>query len=236
MLIALLYHRVNAKRYSSPYETLREHLTYLARNYPIVVPGDKIPFFKLNICISFDDAYFDFYHFVFPLLKELNIRAVLAVPTQHIQERVSMPADERLQSSDKKVALCSWEELREMVKSGLVHIASHTHTHSSLVNSDIDLKLEIEESKKTLEEKLGIKINSFAYPMGQFNTKIHKLVKNNYRYVMRIGNGCNFSWHNINDIIYRIPSDNPPSENAPLKLKKFISYFWFFFLNSIRNR
>ena len=30
---------------------------------------------------AFDDGFYDFYHYVFPILKKLKIKALLAIPT-----------------------------------------------------------------------------------------------------------------------------------------------------------
>ncbi len=246
MLLTFLYHRVSIGKYANTEKQIYEHLKYLSQKYKIVIPQDKINLFKLNICLTFDDAYFDFYKYVFPLLKNLKIKAVLAVPIKFIQEdtylddktRLSVTYHEAMKNDNykTKVPFCSWKEIKEMHDSGLVYIASHSYNHKNLLKDKVDFNLEIKESKKFLEKKLNTKIDTFVYPLGKFNEEIHKCVKKHYKYVMRIGSAINFSWQNITGITYRIISDNLKSKEEHLKIKRYISYLWFFFLNSFRKR
>ncbi|MBN2479464.1 MAG: polysaccharide deacetylase family protein [Parachlamydiales bacterium] len=246
MLLTFLYHRVNEGKYSSSKDIMQNHLIYLKNHYKIVVPKDKINPFKLNICLTFDDGYYDFYKFVFPLLKKLNIQAVLAIPIKYILDDTNVDPNIRLSCTYHeamkddnfitKAPFCTWKEIQEMVDSKLVKIASHSYTHKNLLKDKIDLNKEILESKNFLQNKLNIEVDTFVYPLGKFNEDIHKFAKRHYKYVMRIGSAINFSWQNITGITYRIISDNLKSENEYLKPKKFISYLWFFFLNTFRRR
>jgi len=245
MLLTFSYHRVNNGKYSNLQNILEEHLTYLAKNYNIVAPQDNLPFYKLNICLSFDDGFYDFYKYVFPVLKKLKIKALLAIPIKYILDettidpkiRLSVGYREAMQGDiyKTKAPFCTWQEIKQMVDSKLVEIASHSYNHVNLIDN-ADLDLEIIESKKILEEKLSTKIDTFVYPLGKFNDQVHKKVKKHYKYAMRLGSAINFSWQNISSITYRVISDNLKSKNENLKLKNFISYFWFFFLNTLRRR
>lgn len=246
MLLTFLYHRVNKGKYANDKEMMKSHLLHLAKNYKIIVPGDKISFFKKNVCISFDDAYFDFYHYVYPLLKELNIKAILAVPIRFIIDKTNVSAEERLavpyhlaMKDDvyiKKVPFCTWEEIIEMSNSGHVDIACHSYNHKNLLDKDVDLNKEIIESKILLEKKINKKVSTFIYPLGKFNKQIHNLVKKHYKYAMRIGSTWNLSWQNTSGITYRIISDSLSSIDQYLSPKYYISYLWFYLLNSFRRR
>ena len=246
MILTFLYHRIGNSKYSNSIEMLEKHLSYLKKKYNIVLPGETSAPIQVNICLSFDDAYFDFYHFVFPLLKKLNIKALLAVPVKYILESTTVDPDVRLSVPHKMATddniyksfapFCTWKELNEMAKSGLVQIACHSFSHKNLLLKELDLKLEIIESKKILENKLNLKISTFVYPLGKFNRKIHKLTKKHYIYAMRIGSSFNLSWQNINKIGYRINSDNLKSIDQNLKFSKMASYLWFYFLNVVRGR
>jgi peptidoglycan/xylan/chitin deacetylase (PgdA/CDA1 family) len=246
MLLTFLYHHVGNSKYSNSKEMLETHFAYLKKNYKIVVPNEKLSPFRINICLSFDDAYFDFYHFVFPLLKKLNIKAVLAVPVKYIVDsqdidpakRLSVPHNQATNEEiyKAKAPFCTWNELDEMAKSGLVHIASHSYSHKNLLAQEVDLNLEIIESKKKLEQNLNIEISTFVYPLGKFNRNIHKMTMKHYKYAMRIGSSFNFSWQNINKINYRIISDNLKYVDQNLRFFKFFSYIWFYLSNTLRGR
>ena len=67
-----------------------------------------------------------------------------------------------------KYAPCSWNELREMMNSGLVDIGSHTVTHPILSSlTDEESWQELTVSRAQIEEALGRKINSFCFPNGK---------------------------------------------------------------------
>ena len=246
MILTFLYHRINDIKYSNSDLMIEEHLKYISEKYNIVVPGDKINPFKINVCLTFDDGFYDFYHFVFPILKKLKIKALLALPIKYILEDTNVSPKERLSLSYKeatkdnnfinKAPFCTWKEINEMQASKLVKIASHSYSHQELTKDGIDLDFEIIESKKILENKLNIHVDTFVYPLGKFNEKVHKKVKENYKYAMRIGSALNISWQNFNSITYRIISDDLKTKKENLKLKNYISYIWFFFLNTFRKR
>ncbi|NGX52819.1 MAG: Poly-beta-1,6-N-acetyl-D-glucosamine N-deacetylase [Candidatus Anoxychlamydiales bacterium] len=245
MLLTFSYHRINSDKYSNSYKIIEEHLTHIASKYKVVLPGDKLNPFKLNICLSFDDAFYDFYKYVYPLLKKLQIKAVLALPIKYILDSTNVDDEIRLNVPYKdamkddiyktKAPFCSWQEIKEMVDSNLVEMASHSYNHVNLINSK-NLDLEIIKSKEIIEKKLQTEITTFVYPMGKFNEKIHEKVKEHYKYAMRLGSAINFSWKNISSITYRVMSDNLKTKNENLKVKNYISYFWFFFLNTFRRR
>lgn len=59
-----------------------------------------------------------------------------------------------------------WDEAREMLSGGMA-IGAHTHTHSRLSKlSEDDQRKELSLSRAIISEKLGIKVDSFAYPFG----------------------------------------------------------------------
>ena len=61
----------------------------------------------------------------------------------------------------------SWDEIREMVASGLCTIGGHTINHSSLAHIlKEEMKEEIKGCKDVLESSLNQEINCFAYPFG----------------------------------------------------------------------
>jgi peptidoglycan/xylan/chitin deacetylase (PgdA/CDA1 family) len=73
--------------------------------------------------------------------------------------------------------MLNWEQIREMVKQGIL-IGSHSISHPKLdLISDERLKEEIEGSKEKIEKEIGIKVKYFAYPKGRFNQKTISFLK-----------------------------------------------------------
>lgn len=75
----------------------------------------------------------------------------------------------------------SFDELKELNRSGLVSFGSHTVSHPILTKIPLKkAEFEIYESKKILEENLGIPIRFFSYPngdYGDFSEEIKEIVR-----------------------------------------------------------
>ena len=246
MMLAFLYHRVGDGKYANSPAAMEKHLSWIADRFRVVVPGDPLNRLSLDVCLTFDDATYDFYHYLFPLLKRLKLRALLSVPTHFIQhgttlepaERLAIPYSMAMKEDIHRThcPFCTWPELREMAQSGYVEIASHSIHHQNLLLPGLDLDQEIRGSKEILEQELGVPIRTFVYPLGKFNRPIHEQVKKHYEFAMRIGTAWNSSWQNMSGIIYRVISDNMISHDQPFRCSKKISYLWFYLLNTIRRR
>ncbi len=231
----LMYHRVGRGKYSNPYEMLASHLKFVKKHYPIVLPGDPLLPRKVSLCLCFDDASFDFYHFVFPLLKKLDLRVLLAVPPKYIlnsttltpEERLSVPYYLAMQEKmyEEKAPFATWEELKEMASSGCVEMASHSYSHPNLTYPYIDAEQEVVLSKKILEEKLPQAITSFVYPFGKVNGAIHRLVTRHYPYTFRIGGALNFNWKMGKFPLTRLSADNLTTPDAILSIRNLSRAF-----------
>lgn len=240
MLITLVFHRVSPINSKMPFEnsftSLQKLWLGLKKEYPLLLPGRKAPLFKTSFCLTVDDSFCDFYYYVFPFLQEYQIPVVLAIAPGLIQERSSCLWEERLSiptssafSLPIQEAFCSWEEIRQMVQSGLVYPASHSFSHKDLTK-ECDLEKEILESKKILEEKLHLPIDTFVYPFGKFNQKVKQMVKKHYFYQMRIGSCINFSWRSFSKLTYRMVWDG--KKKFYLQPRHFFSWMG----NVFRNR
>lgn len=108
-----------------------------------------------QVVITFDDGYQDFYRRAFPVLSQYGFSATVFLPTAYIGETPI---------SFKGRGCLTWAEVRELDHYGM-RFGSHTVTHPQLRElSCAAVKDEISGSKKTIEEKLGCEVDSFAYP------------------------------------------------------------------------
>jgi peptidoglycan/xylan/chitin deacetylase (PgdA/CDA1 family) len=77
--------------------------------------------------------------------------------------------------------LLTWAEIREMVRSGLVSVGSHTRSHMIVTRCGPErARMEMEESKRIIEEKTETACTTFCYPNGQpgdFNEKTGVLLR-----------------------------------------------------------
>ena len=124
--------------------TLSELKEYLLNNSPIP---------SKSIVITFDDGYMDNYYSAFPILKDFNMVATIFCITSNLDGTYYLSKD----------------AITEMSNYGL-DIQSHTVNHPHLNKMTYDEQLtELKESKKTLESMTGKKVDSIAYPFGDFN-------------------------------------------------------------------
>jgi len=234
MLLSLMYHHINSDKYSNSLELIEEHFQYISHNYRIIFPCEyKSNLNNTDLCLVFDDAYFDFYYYIFPLLKKYNIKALLSVPIKYILDEINIDTDKRLSLPHSEMmsgnnyidygCFCSWKEIVEMAKSGLVQIASHGFNHIKIDNiSQDELKFELYESKKIIEDRLGVVCDSFVYPYGNFNKEVLDEVNKYYDYNFAIANIYNFSIKN--NPIYRVYADDMKTYDELFLLNKKIKY------------
>jgi len=114
------------------------------------------------ILITIDDGHWDIYTDVLNILKKHQVKITAYI----------IPG--LLGGSD----FLTKEQLHALVKSGLVDIGAHTVHHLSLPDlSRAEMEYEIKESKKQLEDELGVTVSSFAYPNGAFDVQITDTVE-----------------------------------------------------------
>ena len=117
-----------------------------------------------RVAITFDDGYRDNFTHAFPFLSARNIPFTVFVTTRFIDGDSSV-----FHWSPHYAGLpaLSWQELRIMSEAGVL-IGSHTLTHPRLANcNDAALLSELRNSKLRIEEKLGLAVDTIAYPFGQ---------------------------------------------------------------------
>lgn len=152
---------------------------------------------KKYIIITVDDGYKDNYTILFPVLKRFNMKAVIFYVTG--VEYNTWTADSM---GEKRFDLMSESEVKELHESGLIEFGGHTLTHPSMVKlSDEDLKKEIERNKRDIEDIIGEKLVSFAYPYGHNSKRVQKAVEvAGYRYAVSTDSGTGFIDDNLYDI------------------------------------
>jgi peptidoglycan/xylan/chitin deacetylase (PgdA/CDA1 family) len=107
------------------------------------------------VVITFDDGYRDFHQNAFPVLNRLGLTANVFLPTAYI-------GDTTLKFKGRDCL--TWTEVRELQEFQIT-FGAHTETHPQLRNlSRHSIDAEIVNSKKTIEEKTGHGVDSFAYP------------------------------------------------------------------------
>ncbi|MDD4939805.1 MAG: polysaccharide deacetylase family protein [Candidatus Omnitrophica bacterium] len=193
----LMYHSVDPgakpqNRLAVTPETFERQMRFLKERRYNVLPleslaslikeGRRIP--HKTVCITFDDGYKNFYLHAFPILKKYTLPATMFIITGEVERH------DRL----------SWNEIKEMLDSGIISIGSHCLGPEPLVNlkSEDEVRRQIFDSKDLLEARLGRKINLFSHPEGLFNAKIKQLVIDaGYRAAVATNPGKKFADNDI---------------------------------------
>ncbi|WP_254873130.1 MULTISPECIES: poly-beta-1,6-N-acetyl-D-glucosamine N-deacetylase PgaB [Oxalobacteraceae] len=95
----------------------------------------KKPLPEKAILLTFDDGFESMYTKVFPMLKQFGFPALIAIVGDWIQT----PQDQPVQFGDIKAprqAFVNWDQVREMQASGLIEVASHSHSlHKGIIGN-----------------------------------------------------------------------------------------------------
>ena len=115
------------------------------------------------VVLTADDGWQSQYTYMYPIIKKYNIPATFFIYPGTI--------------SEGKHAM-TWDELKELQKTGLIDIQGHTFSHPNFklerkvrteAQYDKFVENELANSKKVLEDKLGVKITLLAWPFGIYN-------------------------------------------------------------------
>lgn len=117
------------------------------------------------IAITFDDAFRSFRQWAMPELTRRRIPVMVFVPTGYLGKRSAWVDNGGENPVGEEVM--SIEELREIAASEIMEIGSHCITHPNLVQlSEDEARLELQESRKSLQTMLGKSIDSVSFPYG----------------------------------------------------------------------
>lgn len=162
-------------------DIFRKHLKYLKENnYEVITFKDleKISWrnrFNLNkkyIILTFDDGYVDNYKIAFPILKEFGFTATIFLMAESTYNEWDVNA-----SNEKAFPLMTKEMILEMQNYG-IEFGAHTFNHPKINKiSNQEIEYQVIECKKILEEKIGEKIITFAYPYGILNDYAKEMAK-----------------------------------------------------------
>ncbi len=225
-VFVLCYHdfRENPNKWSITPEGLEAHLqTLKALGFTFLTVSEAVDLLrgKWNgslperaVVITVDDGFQSAYTVLFPLLKRYGAKATLFVYTDWV---------------GKNKSALTWEQLREMAQSGLVEIASHTVTHPyprrlkrTLSHDQYRdrMKREFVQSKKELEQKLGIKVGGIAYPGGHVDETMKAVAKQaGYHWAVSINpKPLTFGFDR-----YSIPRYGVGSETTTAALKSWVT-------------
>lgn len=150
-------------------EGFEAHLKYFKENgYQTISIYDLLNYFdagkplpKKAVAITFDDGRYGQYKWAYHLLKDYGMTATFFITTDWVG----------------KADFMTWAQIKEMGDNGMF-IGSHSLDHAPMNKiDDQQLRAELINSKKIIEEKIGRPVDLLAYPGGNYNDHVIELVK-----------------------------------------------------------
>ena len=130
------------------------------------------------VALTFDDGFANLREHAAPLLSELGFRATIFAISGRCGQMNDWPDQA---SGTPRLPLLSWEELAQMTATGF-EVAAHTVTHRRLTEiPPAEAEREIMESKAMIEDRLGLAVETFAYPFGLFSGRHCRTARQHFR-------------------------------------------------------
>jgi peptidoglycan/xylan/chitin deacetylase (PgdA/CDA1 family) len=179
----LIYHQVGAGLGRQMEVTAAQfawQLDWLAHHHEIVSFDEAVarwddPGSDALVALTFDDGYADTYTTAFPLLEERRIPFMIYLATEFIETG-------RPLGPPGAADPLTWDQVVDMLDSGLATVGSHTHRHSDLRNLPSEvIEEELATSDGLIERRLGLRPAHFAYPWGYWSQQAAGVVNTRYR-------------------------------------------------------
>lgn len=176
----LLYHRFGptvADGMTIKTSVFEEHLKYLKDNgYKVIPLRQLVNWYQKkgpapapkSVVIVEDDAHKSVYSDMYPLAKKYNVPVTIFIYPSAV--------------SNAKYAM-TWDQLRELKKSGLFDFQSHTYWHPNFKNERKKLKpvefdklvsSQLSKAKVKIEKELGGTVDLIAWPFGIYDDDLLK--------------------------------------------------------------
>jgi peptidoglycan/xylan/chitin deacetylase (PgdA/CDA1 family) len=143
--------------------------------------GGALP--ERPVVLTFDDGYADLHEQALPLLLEHGFPATVFLTTGW------MPDAGRHAAGRPLDRVLSWSQVRELAGNG-IEVAAHSHSHPELDQlSDTALDDELRTSRGLIEDGIGRRVDSLAYPFGYNRARVRRCAeKAGYRRAAAVSN------------------------------------------------
>lgn len=219
-LYVLMYHHfvpegVGCNTWMLTDARLREDLQWLAdHEYQTVLPsqlaaGEALP--ERAVLLTFDDGYDSNYTLAYPLLQEFQAKAVVSIIVRNVQEQ--------------QPGFLTWDMCREMARSGLVEVGSHTYSshgedeygikrRKGEAREEYEARIlpDLQTSIDLIEENLGAAPQFFAYPNGKTDKWASDFIREHFAVTVITRHGSN----DVSDGLYNLKRYNV-SMDAPAR-------------------
>lgn len=124
-----------------------------------------------RLLVTFDDA-FRSAATIFPALRQMGVPIQIFVCTGYATDGASLTIPEFAGDDPEQLATMTWDELRAQAEDG-VDVGSHGVSHAHLTRlADEELRRELVESRREIEEQLSRPCAELAYPYGEHDERV----------------------------------------------------------------
>ncbi len=165
-----------------------------------------------RVIFTIDDGYRSVYDYIYPLLKKYRMSATLGLIVNYIGTGKA--------GYGSPSAFLTRQQIKEMMDSVNIEIASHTLSHPWLTRLDDESAYrEIYLSKVILESLFNVPVITFIYPYGDMDQRIRRLVRKvGYRMARAVRSGEINLWIDP----YRLPEFELRRETSLEAVKRHI--------------
>lgn len=168
--IVIYYHGVK----DQDVDRFEKQMDYLSRLYQVVKPSEIDTVLAMGkkslVAITFDDALVSVFKNAAPILRKYDLPAAIFVPTGNLGQ--CPPWLQAAACYDGQDRVVDEQQLIEMNRMGF-EIFSHTVSHPRLSQlNDEELRKELEESKRDLEQYLDREVTAISYPYGCHDERV----------------------------------------------------------------
>lgn len=197
-MVVLMYHSINEKPDKSgdfviTPQALRQDLEYIRdQGFHTITMAQLIDFVHNNaplpekpIMLTFDDGYYNNYLHAFPLLRELEQKAVISI--------IGCETDRysQLEDNNQNYSHLTWEQIIEMQQSGLVEFQNHSYSLHKLSEQRMGsmkgkgettdqyqqlLREDVEKLQERYTEMTGWTPTTFTYPFGRISKESYTVI------------------------------------------------------------
>jgi peptidoglycan/xylan/chitin deacetylase (PgdA/CDA1 family) len=186
LLKALMYHLIADlpdNRFAVSVEAFRQQMDMLAdANYVVATPQDLLDAITGRrqsdsnaVLLTFDDGYQNTIDVALPILAEFGHSAVMSVCGGYTSDNTRP-----LIASHSTDVYADVESIRKWQSTGRA-VAAHSYSHMHLTRlSDASLRWQLEVDKEMLRAILGEDPIGFAYPYGDYDSRVMDFVSKLY--------------------------------------------------------
>ena len=215
----LMYHQIVSDgsrkpgQTAVPLEVFKEQMRFLKENgyttlgfeeFVDILHGRE-PVSPKSVVLTFDDGRKNLLQAI-PVLEQYGFKASFWIVT-------SKPAISS--------ARMNWKDIQALDHNPLFTIGSHSVSHPKMVSlSESDVRFELRESKRVLEEHVGHPVKYFSWPFGNYNERTIQLAREEgYEVLLTANNGLNIPGEDVMRIHRTVVSGSNPLEVFSAQLK-----------------